>query len=94
MKCVSHTPLLPDGPANVHATWPWLTSISHMVNPATGATLVVGGIAALDATTAQPVTTFRPAPMEQSWAMLSAFCREYPAGDFQTVAMMGNDIMR
>jgi hypothetical protein len=31
---------------------------SHLVNPATGATLVAGNVAAVDATTGQPITTF------------------------------------
>ena len=33
-------------------------NFSHLVNPATGATLVAGNVAALDATTGQPVSTF------------------------------------
>jgi hypothetical protein len=33
-------------------------SFSHLVNPATGATLVAGNVAALNATTGQPVSTF------------------------------------
>src|SRR5690349_24316431 len=33
-------------------------SFSHLVNPATGATLVAGNVAALDATTGQPVPSF------------------------------------